>query len=63
MRKIIMILESGEEIFCGVATNVFKYLQSAYGGNFVPLHGNRDYAIIRNVYDQKRNQLVSYKHE
>lgn len=61
MRKIVMILESGEEIFCGFATSVFKYLQGVYQCNIVPLHGNREYAMVRNIYNEERRQLVSYK--
>lgn len=58
-----MILESGEEIYCGFSTNIFKYLQSVFGANFVPLHGNRDYAVIKNIYSEEHNQLVSFKSE
>lgn len=61
MKKIFMILESGEEIFCGFATSIFKYLLSTYEFRIVPMSGNREYVLIRNVYNHERNQIVSYK--
>lgn len=55
-----MILESGEEILCGYASSVYLYLL-AHEGQFVPMSGNRNYTVIRNLYNSKKNQFVTYK--
>ncbi len=56
-----MILDSGEEIFCGFATSVYKYLLAAYKAKYVPLNGDKQYVLIRNMYSPDKNQIVSYK--
>ncbi len=58
-----MVLESGEEIFCGYATNIYKYLLGVYNIKYVPLSGNKQYVLIRNLYNSDKNQFVSYKAE
>jgi hypothetical protein len=61
MKKIVMILESGEEIVLGHATSLFKYLLNKIGYPIVPIHGNREYSLIKNIYDNKHKQFVTYK--
>ncbi len=61
MKKIIIILESGEEIFSGFADTLFKHLFHMYGGKYVPLNGNREYTCIRNMYNPHFDQFVTYK--
>ncbi len=61
MKKIIIILESGEEIFSGFADSLLKHLMFLYGGKYVPLSGNKDYTCIRNMYNPYYNQFVTYK--
>jgi hypothetical protein len=61
MKKIIMVLESGEEIFCGVARSVYKYLKATYNVKITPLHGDKQYALVKNVYSNEHDQLVSFK--
>lgn len=63
MKKIVMILASGEEIFCGFATSIYKYLLITYKNKYVPLNGDRKYVFIRNLYLQDTNQIVSFKAE
>lgn len=58
-----MVLESGEEIFCGNARNVYKYLLSVYKKKYVPMNGDKQYVLIRNMYSPDKNQFVSYKSE
>jgi hypothetical protein len=61
MKEIIIILESGEEIFSGFATSLYKHLLFLYGGKYVPLNGNRDYTCIKNMYNPHHKQFVTYK--
>lgn len=61
MKEIFIVLESGEEIFSGFATSVYKHLLFMYGGKYVPLSGNKEYTCIRNMYSPYYNQLVTYK--
>ena len=61
MKKIILVLESGEEILIGYARSVFKYFKMMYGYKLVPLNGDKKYIQIRNVYDEDRKQFVTYK--
>ena len=61
MKKIILVLESGEEILCGYARSIFKYYRKMTGIRLIPLNGDKSYIQIRNVYDYERNQLVTYK--
>ena len=61
MKKIILVLESGEEILCGYARSIFKYYKKMTGIRLTPLSGDKGYVQIRNVYDFERDQLVTYK--
>jgi hypothetical protein len=61
MKKIVMILESGEEILCGYARSIFKYYKKMTGLKLVPMNGDKNYTQIRNLYDHNLNQFVTYK--
>lgn len=56
-----MILESGEEVLCGYARSVFKYFKMMHNVRLVPLNGDKNYVLIRNIYDYDRKQYVTYK--
>lgn len=55
-----MILESGEEIFCGYASSIFTFFLGQ-GKTYVPMSGNKEYVLIKNIYNPDRHQIVSYK--
>jgi hypothetical protein len=61
MKKIVLVLNSGEEIVLGHATSLFKYLLRIESRVIVPIHGNRDYSIVKNVYNKMCDQYVTYK--
>lgn len=63
MKKIILILESGEEILCGQASSLYNYLLTKLNQHIVPLHGNREYALVKNLYSEEYDQFVVYKAE
>lgn len=56
-----MILESGEEIFCGVGSSLFKYFLHTHRLKLVPMSGDRNYNTIRNIFSEEHEQFVSYK--
>jgi hypothetical protein len=63
MKKIILVLDSGEEIILGHASSLFKFLLNYIGNVIVPIHGNREYTLVKNIYDENHNQFVTYRSE
>ncbi len=61
MKEIIIILESGEEIACGHARSLFSYFLGTINKVIVPIHGNKGYVLIKNMYHEGLDQYVSYK--
>ena len=61
MKKVIIILESGEEIECGYARSLFSYFMGAFNRILVPIQGDKAYVLIKNIYHEELDQYVSYK--
>jgi hypothetical protein len=60
MKKISIKLASGETIFCGMASSLLSYLLVRMEQIFVPLHGNREYVVIHNIYCEELKDFVTY---
>ena len=60
MKKIVLILSTGDSIFCGMASSLMSYLLVRTEQILVPLHGNRDYVSIKNIYCEELQQYVTY---
>jgi hypothetical protein len=60
MKKISIKLSSGEVIFCGMASSLLSYLLVHMEQILVPLHGNRDYVVIHNIYCEEHKAFVTY---
>ena len=54
-------MESGEEIVLGYSTSLFRYLLNNRKEIIVPIHGNRNYTIVKNIYNDMCDQFVTYK--
>lgn len=61
MKKIFMILPSGEEVFCTEAPNLLMFLKYLTGFTIVPFNGNEEYTHIENIYSEDAHQFVTYK--
>jgi len=63
MKKIIMVLPSGEEKVVGLADSIYDYLLATEEVEVTPLCGKKDYIYIDGVYCTEQDQIVSYKIE
>ena len=61
MKKIYIVLSTGEEKLVGLANSLYEYLLAVKKKQIVPLHGNIDYILVHNIYNKKRDQYVTYK--
>ena len=60
MKKISIILSTGDMIFCGMASSLLSYLLMRTEQILVPFNGNREYAIIQNIYSEEHDEYVTY---
>ena len=61
MKKIYLVLSTGQEILVGYATSLYDYLLEKKKKSIVPLHGHIDYMLVHNLYSKKYKQFVTYK--
>lgn len=61
MKKIYIVLDTGEEIFVAHATSLYNYFKATRNKVIVPFNGNLDYILVKNIYYPKLKQFVSYK--
>lgn len=63
MKKIYIILEDSTEIFVGMAESIYEWILAIHDMVIVPFHGNKNYNIVKNVYNEGYDQYVTYKAE
>jgi len=61
MKKIYLILPSGDLRFLGLATSLYDYLLEKKKKVIVPFHGRKDYSLVKNIYSKEHKQYVTYQ--